>query len=214
MAPAFVNTPISVTSRTAFTGASVTCLPKTCNTTATTMSVSGDNQMTRRQALLAGAALVAGAVPLAALAKSGMGPNQSIFGLGGPSSPFVGGLQTGGKVLYTRFSDDEIQVFKRIIEDSRDRIVSCSDAIKTKSWEDIRGRIRLEANELRSSQVKITESIADKDIAKKAEKAFNTLKYDMEQFDQACVQKNQDLSFKKYNLVVKDIDDWISIVGL
>lgn len=174
---------------------------------------SDNSSLNRRQLLVAGAALLAG-VPLSALAKSGDSPNISIFGVGGQSSPFTAGIQTGGSTLYTEFNEDELAVFKRIAEESKERIAGAGDAIKAKQWEDIRSRCRLEAYEFRKVQKKINESITEKSLQEKAVKASAAIKADIEQLDQACVQKNQDLSFKKYNALVKDIDAWVSLVGL
>lgn len=141
-------------------------------------------------------------------------PKISIFGVEGASSPFTAGVETGGNTLYTQFNPDELAVFKRIAEESKVRIVGASDAIKAKQWEDIRSRCRLEAYEFRYVQKRINESISDKALQSKAIKASAAIKADIEQLDQACVQKNQDLSFKKYNALVKDIDAWVNVVGL
>lgn len=168
--------------------------------------------ISRREALIGGAALLAG-IPLSALAKGGDSPKISIFGVGGASSPFDAGFQRGGKVLYSEFGDDELAVFKRIVNQSEERIVDATESIKAKSWEDIRSRCRLEAYDLRKVILRVNGAISDKAQADKAQKIANSIKQDIEQLDQACVAKNQDLAYKKYNATVKDIAEWKSFVG-
>lgn len=169
--------------------------------------------MSRREALLAGVALVTG-VPLAALAKGGDSPKISIFGVRGASSPFDAGFQTGGKVLYSELGDEEVAIYKRIVKDSTARIEGTNDAIKTKSWQDIRARIRLEASELRTVQSIINDAIDDKATNKAAQKALGRFKVSLEGFDQACIEKNQNDAYKKYNATMKDLAAWQEVVGL
>lgn len=208
MTPAFVTGP-AVSSRTSFTGAALSTCAKPASSTVT-MSA---QPMSRRQALITGAALIAGA-PLAALAKSGDSPKLSIFGVGGASSPFEAGVQKGGTKLYKEFNNDELEVLRRIVNNSKDRIAGAEDSIKTKSWEDIRSRVRLEAGELRKVQNKINDGLSASDDQVRAKKAARAVKIDLEQLDQACVQKNQDAAYKKYNSVLRNIDAWKDTVGI
>lgn len=208
MAPAFVNTPASVASRSTFRGAALPVCAPTSNA-AVSMSAA---PISRRQALLAGAALLAG-TPLAALAKGGDAPSISIFGVGGASSPFTAGVQSGGKVLYSRFRDDEIAVFKRIFSESKERIEGASETVKNKSWMDARSRIRLEASDLRKVQNSVNDSIEDKKTSEAAKKLTANIKLKLEQFDQACVDKSQDKAAKLLKLVTKDLASWEEVVG-
>lgn len=138
---------------------------------------------------------------------------MSVFGVGGQSSPFTAGVQRGGKVLYKTFSDDEVAVFKRIINDSRDRLEGAADSIKIKYWEDIRGRIRLEASDLRRTQITVNANIDDKKQAADAQKAYKIFKTDLEALDAACIQKNQGKAYKAYNASLKSLKDWQNVVG-
>lgn len=208
MAPAFVSGASAVSTRTPFTGATLQKCTSARPAPALTMSA---NPMSRRQALLAGAALLAG-VPLSAFAKSGEGPKISVFGVGGASSPFDAGIKRSGSILYSKFNADELAVFKRISTESKDRIVGAADSIKAKSWEDVRSRMRLEATELRYVQQKINASLGDDGV--EAVQASNRLKLDLEKMDQACVQKNQDKTYKHYNAVLKDLDAWATAAGI
>lgn len=158
------------------------------------------------------AALMAG-VPLAALAKSGEAPSISIFGVGGQSSPFSAGVQTGGKKVYKSFNDDEVALYKRIVEESNDRLEGALDSIKIKSWEDIRSRIRLEAYNLRKTQLKVNANIDDAKQSSAAEKAYKVFKTDLENLDQAAVAKNQDKAYKAYNASLKSLAAWKTTVG-
>lgn len=171
--------------------------------------------VSRRQALSAAAALVAGAslAPLIANAKSGDSPSISIFGIGGQSSPFTAGVPTGGKVQYTGFNDDEIATYKRIVNESKDRLEGASDSIKAKSWEDIRGRIRLEAQDLRKTQLTVNSNIRDKKVQAAAAKAYQLFKEDIERLDMACVQKNQEKAYKSYNSSLKSLQAWQTAAG-
>lgn len=207
MAPAFVPA-ASFASRTTFAG---TALPTCAKPSATAVTMSA-KPMSRRDAILAGAAILTG-MPLAALAKSGTSPRISIFGVGSASSPFESGFQKGGTVLYSQYSDSEIAVFKRIVLESKDRIVSCNEPLKTKSWQDVRARIRLEASDLRATQVKVNDSLTDKDTKAAAIKAVNVFKLSLNKMDMACVEKNQSDAFKGYNAAIKDLSAWQDIVG-
>lgn len=208
MAPAFVSGP-GVSSRTTFSGNALSTCVKPSHATVT-MSA---QPMSRRQALLAGAALLAG-IPVSTFAKSGDSPKISIFGVGGASSPFEAGVAKGGKKLYKEFNDSELGTFKRIINESKDRISGAQDSIKAKSWEDIRSRVRLEAGELRKVQTKLNDGLSASDDQVRAKKAARAVKIDLEELDQACVQKNQEVAYKKYNAVLKDIDAWMETVGI
>lgn len=172
----------------------------------------GVTPVSRRQALLSAAALLVGA-PMAALAKSGDSPKISVFGVGGQSSPFTAGVKRGGKVLYSTLGDDEVAVFKRIIAQSKERLELAAPSIKAKSWEDIRSRIRLEASDLRKTQLTVNASIEDAAQNKKAENAYKTFKKDLESLDQACIQKNQDRAYKGYNASLKSLSAWEDITG-
>lgn len=209
MAPAFVTGPV-LSFRASFAGTSLKC--STSSTSAVTMTAA---PMSRRQALAAAAALVAGATlsPLAASAKGGDAPKISIFGVRGASSPFTAGYQTGGKVIYKKFNDDEVAVFKRIVSDSKNRLEGASDSIKLKSWEDVRSRIRLEASDLRKTQISVMGGIEDPSQAAKATKAYETFKNDIERLDAAAIQKNQDRAYKAYNASLKSLSAWQDSVG-
>lgn len=169
--------------------------------------------LSRRDAMLAGAALLTGAIlPKSAFAKSGDSPKISIFGVGGASSPFDAGIQTGGKVIYKSFNDDEIAVFKRIFEESKERIEGASESIKIKSWEDIRSRLRL-GYDLRKIQIQVNANIENEKQSAAATKAYKAFKQELENLDQACIQKNQDKAYKAYNASLKTLATWQSTAG-
>ncbi|PXF43342.1 hypothetical protein BWQ96_06905 [Gracilariopsis chorda] len=205
---AFVTGP-SFTVRTAFAGKT---LPKCSNAPASiTMSQSS---VSRRQALLTGAALLSAAVlqPLSAYAKGGDSPKISVFGVGGASSPFDAGIQTGGKVQYKPFLEDEVAVFQRIIDDAKDRLIGSSASIKDKNWEDIRSQIRLQYD-LRRTQITINGNMPDKKTTEKATKAYQAFKTDIENLDQACIQKDQSKAYKAYNAALKSFANWQATTG-
>lgn len=210
MAPAFVTGP--ALSARSFSGAAVKKCVSSSPTTVVAMSAS---PISRREALATAAALVAGTVlgPFAASAKSGDSPKISVFGVGGASSPFTAGIQTGGKVAYKQFNDDEVAVFKRIVSESYDRLEGALPSIKIKSWEDIRSRIRLEASDLRKTQLTVNANIEDSKKSATAAKAYQTFKQDIERLDAAAVEKNQDKAYKAYNASLKSLAAWKSIVG-
>lgn len=207
MKPAFVSGS-AVNVRSSFT----IMTPPNCTTapipSVTTMSA---QPVSRRQALLAGAAMLAG-VPLAALAKSGDAPKISIFGLNSASSPFTAGIKKDGKLLYEDLNPEELSIYKRIAEGSKARIVGADQSIKNKYWEDVRSRIRLEAYEFRKVQLRLNSALS-KDQAQPALKTSSAFKADIEKLDQAAYQKNQEKAYKAYSAVVKDIDNWFSAVG-
>lgn len=210
MTPAFV--PGTAVSARSFSGRNLTCTTSTTTPASVTMSA---NPISRRQALSAAAAVFAGVslAPLVSEAKSGDSPTISIFGIGGQSSPFTAGVQQGGKVQYRSFNDDEITIYKRIINDSKDRLEGAYDSIKAKSWEDIRSRIRLEASDLRKAQLTVNSNISDKKLQAAAAKAYQLFKEDLERLDQACVQKNQDKAYKSYNSSLKSLTAWQLAAG-
>lgn len=170
--------------------------------------------VSRRQALLAGFALLAGAtLPKDALAKSGDSPKISVFGVGGASSPFDSGIQRGGKTQYKEFQPDEVAVFKRIVAESKERLEGAADSIKAKSWEDIRSRIRLEASDLRKTQLTVNANIEDSKQSAAATKAYKVFKKDLEDLDYAAVTKNQDKARKYYNAALKSLSAWEASAG-
>lgn len=211
MAPAFVVAPAGPAR--AFAGAALRCTRPTPRPELVSMTAA---PISRRDALAAAIALVAGATvvaPRPSFAKGGEGAKISIFGVGGASSPFVAGVKTTGQVQYSKFGDSELAVFKNIIDQSEQRVAGAGDSIKLKSWEDIRSSIRLEASGLRETIRKVNSSIDDPKVAKAADKAYASLKQNMENLDQACIQKNQDKAFKSYNALLKDISSWKTVAG-
>lgn len=210
MHPAFVPRP-PVSARSSFSGLSLKSSTTTCRPILTMTAT----PISRRQALSAAAALITGATlsPLIANAKSGDSPKISVFGVGGQSSPFTAGVQQGGKVIYKTFNDDEITLYKRIITDSKDRLAGAIDSIKGKSWEDVRSRIRLEAYDLRKTQLTVNANIDDKKTSDAATKAYKAFKNDLENLDQAAVEKNPDKAFKFYNASLKSLSAWQDTVG-
>lgn len=122
-------------------------------------------------------------------------------------------MPRGGKVQYRSFNDDEVANYKRIINESKNRLEGASDSIKAKSWEDIRSRIRLEAQDLRKAQLTVNSNISDKKLQAAAAKAYQLFKEDLERLDQACVQKNQDKAYKSYNSSLKSLEAWQLAAG-
>ncbi|CAN8069628.1 unnamed protein product [Agarophyton chilense] len=171
--------------------------------------------VSRRQALRDGAMALLTTLalgPVAAAAKSGDSPKISVFGVGGASSPFDSGIQTGGKVQYKPFSKDEMAVFKRIVDDSQQRLVGAVDSIQDKKWEDIRSQIRLQ-NDLRKTQLTINANMPDKKSTEKASKAYLAFKTDVEKLDQACVQKDQSAALKAYKAALRSLAVWQECTG-
>lgn len=170
--------------------------------------------LTRRAALGAAlSAMGAAVLPASAFAKGGDAPKISIFGVGGASSPFDAGIQTGGTVLYSRFSEDEIAYFKSIVDASSDRFAQAKASIDIKSWEDIRSLIRLETSLLRTTMVKVAESL-DKDGQKKATSIYEDFKLDLNDLDYACSTKNQEKANKAYKATLRSFASWREEVGL
>lgn len=121
-------------------------------------------------------------------------------------------MQTSGKVLYKTFGDAEVDVFKRIVSDSKDRLEGSIDSIKIKSWDDIRGQLRTQSD-LRRTQITVNGSISDPKQAAKAVKAYQNFKTDIERLDAACVQKNQDQAYKAHRASVASLSAWQDTVG-
>lgn len=171
--------------------------------------------LSRRAALAAGLALAAGVVvPSPSEAKGGDAPKISVFGVGGQSSPFSAGVQTGGNPVYKEFNDEEVASYKKNVEESKERFVTTSEAIKVKSWDDVRSKVRLEMNQIRATASKINKNLSDAKAAKDAEKAYNQFKVDIENLDYAAVTKNQDKAYKSYNSALKNLNSWASITGM
>lgn len=194
-----------------FTGLRLHHTTPLCSKAATRMSIS------RREAV-SGAAGAAFAALLAgvngASAKSGDAPKISIFGVGGASSPYTAGVQTGGTVQYKEFNADEQALYRRTIDESRQRLESAIDPIKGKSWDDVRSRIRLEMSELRGIVVKVNSNIEDKAVATKADKAYNDFKLAIENLDYAAITKDQPKALKSYNNALKSFSVWSAVTGL
>lgn len=207
MAPAFVTGPAVATRSSTFSGAAVPACP-TSSPANVTMSSS---PISRRKALQTAAAVLAG-VPLAALAKSGDSPKISIFGVGGFSSPFTAGVTTGGQRQYAEYNDDEIMRFKRIVNESKDRIIAASGSVKSKSWDDLKSCVRLEAYEVRRIQRQVDASL-DGDKKKAATKASQAFKVSLEEFDQAVSQKSPAKTAKAYDATIKTLSAWQKVVG-
>lgn len=170
--------------------------------------------LSRRAALGAALSAVGAAMlPASAFAKGGDAPKISIFGVGGASSPFDKGIERGGSVLYSRFSEDEMAYFKSILDASNERFVQAKSSIDIKSWEDIRSLIRLETTLVRSTMVKVAESL-DKDGQKKANSIYDGFKRDLNDLDYACSIKNQDKAQKAYKSTLKSFSSWREEVGL
>ncbi|KAI0563197.1 Oxygen-evolving enhancer protein [Gracilaria domingensis] len=207
--PAFV-TGAPLVPRSSFCGKSMPA----CSQTARPAITMSQAPVSRRQALMGGAALLAavGLSPFATLAKSGDSPKISVFGVGGASSPFDAGVPTGGKVQYKPFGDEEVAVFKRIVDDSKERLVGSVGSIKEKNWEDIRSQIRLQSD-LRKTQLTINANMPDKKSGDQAKKAYLAFKTDIEKLDQACVQKDQARAYKAYNAALKSLAAWQDTTG-
>ena len=172
-------------------------------------------KLSRRAALAAGLALAAGVIaPTPSEAKGGDAPKISIFGVGGASSPFTAGVQTGGQSMYERFNEEELSSYKKNVDASKERLVTSVDAIKGKSWDDVRSMVRLEMGILRNTFINVNKSITDKKAAKDAEKAYRQFKTDIENLDYAAITKNQDKAYKSYNSALKSLDSWSSITGI
>lgn len=173
--------------------------------------------LSRRDAL-AGAAGAAAAALLsgvgAALAKSGDAPKISVFGVGGASSPYTAGVQKGGVVQYKEMNSGEIELYKRLIGESKVRLESAIEPIKGRSWDDVRSRIRLEMSELRGVLVKLNDNISDKDSAEKANKAYADFKLAIENLDYAAITKDQGKAFKFYNAALKSLGAWTTAAGI
>eukprot|EP00172_Hildenbrandia_rubra_P003658 Plantae.Rhodophyta-Hildenbrandia_rubra.ctg6110.p1 GENE.Plantae.Rhodophyta-Hildenbrandia_rubra.ctg6110~~Plantae.Rhodophyta-Hildenbrandia_rubra.ctg6110.p1 ORF type:complete len:213 (-),score=25.68 Plantae.Rhodophyta-Hildenbrandia_rubra.ctg6110:435-1073(-) len=190
-------------------------LTKTCtNQTMTTMTMN-TSKVSRRdvmiRALVAGGALVVG--PLTAQAKSGDAPKISIFGVGGQSSPFTAGIKSGGKTLYKPYNADELQIYGRIINESKDRLDGAAQAIKDKSWEDLRSRMRLEMSDLRKTQMTLMNNLSDKKERSDAEITYQQFKQAIEDLDYAASTKNQDKALKAYTAAQTHLASWRDTVG-
>lgn len=173
--------------------------------------------LSRRAALGAGLGAI-GAALLGGVdsvnAKSGEGAKLSIFGVGGQSSPFTSGIETGGTVQYTPFSEDEMKYFRNIVDSSRDRLEAAKPSIDAKSWEDIRSSIRLEMYNIRKTAVELNANISDDKTRSNAEKLYAQFKQDVNDLDYACVTKNQDKALKSYKSTLKSLSSWREVVGI
>ena len=173
------------------------------------------NLKNRRQLLVQGLTTLAGLTFLSksANAKSGDSPTISIFGVGGQSSPFTKGVQKGGKTLYKPYSKDELEVYTRIIQESKDRLDGAEYAIRDKSWEDVRSRIRLEMSDLRKVQMNLNQNLQDTKERSNAEKMYQKFKQDIEALDYAASTKDQSRAYKAWNSASQNLKQWRKLVG-
>lgn len=179
----------------------------TCKTNTVSMSIS------RRAALSGAAAALLGRVG-AALAKSGDSPKISVFGVGGASSPYTAGIQTGGTVQYKAYNDAELLVFKKNIDESKARLESAIEPIKGRAWSDVQSRIRLEMSDVRNTMLKLNAAIDDESTAKKATQIYTDFKLALEALDYATIVKDQAKAVKNYNVVLEKFNSWVNLVGL
>jgi hypothetical protein len=205
--------PAPVASRAAFSGGavSVSASAPALSAAATTMSLN------RRSALglglgALGAALLKGSAPVQA--KSGEFARQSIFGVGGASSPFDAGIQRSGTVQYSKFAPAEMAYFKSIVDGSSTRLDSAKTEIDNKSWEAVRSTIRLEMALLRQTMLSVQANIADPKIKASAQKLYDAFKKDVNDMDYACVVKNQDKARKSFKLTVSDLASWREVASI
>jgi Oxygen evolving enhancer protein 3 (PsbQ) len=205
--------PAPVASRAAFSGGavSVSTSAPAPSAAATTMSLN------RRSALglglgALGAALLKGAAPVHA--KSGEFARQSIFGVGGASSPFDAGIQRSGTVQYSKFAPAEMAYFKSIVDGSSTRLDSAKTEIDNKSWEAVRSTIRLEMSLLRQTMLSVQANIADPKVKASAQKLYDAFKKDVNDMDYACVLKNQDKARKSFKLTVTDLASWREVASI
>ena len=178
----------------------------TCASTPT-MSIS-------RRAALGGAAAALLARASAALAKSGDSPKISIFGVGGASSPYTAGIQTGGTVQYKAYNDAELLAFKKIVDESKARLLTTIEPIKGRAWSDVQSRIRLEMYDVRNTMLKLNAAIDDDATAKKADQIYADFKVALEALDYAATVKDQAKAVKNYNVVLEKFNSWVNLVGL
>lgn len=191
-----------------FTGARLRA-PARCASAGPRMALS------RRDAL--GAAVGAAAALLAgspALAKGGDAPKISVFGVGGASSPFTKGVQKGGTVQYEAFGDDEVEVFKKCVEVSKDRLAGTVAIVKEKSWDDVRSQVRLEMYELRKTAERLNANVGDKGTKQKAAQEYADFKNAIEKLDYAAITKNQDKAYKSLSKATASLNSWASTVGI
>lgn len=179
-------------------------------------ATSGPRMSLSRRDALAGAvgaaAALLGVSP--ALAKGGDAPKISVFGVGGASSPFVKGVQKGGKVQYEQFGDDEMEIFKRCVAVSKDRLAGTVAIVKEKSWDDVRSQVRLEMYELRKTAERVNGNLEDKAAAKKALQEYAEFKKSIENLDYAAVTKNQDKAYKSLAKATASLNSWADTVGI
>lgn len=193
-----------------FTGARVANVQRspTCTSQTTpTMAIS-------RRAALGGVAAALLSQVGAALAKSGDSPKISIFGVGGASSPYTAGIQTGGTVQYKQYNDSELLVFKKIVDESKTRLEGTIDPIKGRAWSDVQSRIRLEMYDVRNTMLKLNAAIDDDSTAKKATQIYSDFKQALEALDYAATVKDQAKAVKSYNVVLDKFNSWVNLVGL
>lgn len=172
-----------------------------------------DAAISRRAALAALAAVVAGAAAGTAPASAGPAAKQSIFGYGGASSPYSYADQKlyTGTVLYKDLNEGEVAKYRNIFKESQmDLGATASAAIAGKSWEDVRSAIRLRANDLGAAAKRLSDASPS---SKAATKAYNQFKASANALDWAARQKNQAKAVAAREAAAADLDKWGKVVG-
>eukprot|EP00179_Madagascaria_erythrocladioides_P014413 CAMPEP_0198364706 /NCGR_PEP_ID=MMETSP1450-20131203/153800_1 /TAXON_ID=753684 ORGANISM="Madagascaria erythrocladiodes, Strain CCMP3234" /NCGR_SAMPLE_ID=MMETSP1450 /ASSEMBLY_ACC=CAM_ASM_001115 /LENGTH=200 /DNA_ID=CAMNT_0044072145 /DNA_START=77 /DNA_END=679 /DNA_ORIENTATION=+ len=197
---AFVSGAALPTTRTRATGSHAICMSSTSPAPA-------------RRALLAGIAAAALA-PAAAAHASGDGPKYSIFGGGSQSSPFTYSMKTGGKPVYEKLNPEEVEFHVNMVKEGKGHLEATGGYIDTKNWEFVRAEIRSQMQNMRKSQLRLIEAVADQEGQKKSEEAYQKFKLDLEKLDFAARSKEQTKAYKARTEALKSLDNWASTAGV
>mmetsp|Transcript_5796 Transcript_5796/g.10254 ORF Transcript_5796/g.10254 Transcript_5796/m.10254 type:complete len:211 (-) Transcript_5796:636-1268(-) len=179
------------------------------------MSATSDRENVSRRALLAGLVVsTAALVSAPELAQAGgEGPRYSFFGGESQSSPFVYSMKKGTPV-YKPLSPEEMEFHKRIADESKERIEGTDVYISQKSWDKVRGELRLEMYNLRHSQERLIESVKDDSGKKAAAQAFADFKKSVEDLDRAATNKKVEDARKARAATLKALSTFYSAVGI
>ncbi|EWM23838.1 extrinsic protein in photosystem ii [Nannochloropsis gaditana] len=155
-------------------------------------------------------------MPESALAKSGEGPKQSVFGLGGDaaSSPFVQDVPTyspyspygtGENALFKPLNADDVKLYTSKVTESKKRVDKIAKYLEKKQWEEVRTELTRQMYDLRRSGQKLAENKQSPE----ASKALKSLFQDIEDLTVASRRKQVDVSQAAYSRAQADFDAFL-----
>eukprot|EP00184_Porphyridium_aerugineum_P000333 CAMPEP_0184700606 /NCGR_PEP_ID=MMETSP0313-20130426/14687_1 /TAXON_ID=2792 /ORGANISM="Porphyridium aerugineum, Strain SAG 1380-2" /LENGTH=196 /DNA_ID=CAMNT_0027160361 /DNA_START=107 /DNA_END=697 /DNA_ORIENTATION=- len=176
----------------------------------TRANISMSADVSRRE-ILTGMGVAAALAAAPALAAGGDSPKQSFFGGDSQSSPFTYTMKQGTPI-YDPKNEEEINFHKKVVAESKARLEKTNAMIAEKSWDEVRGELSLQMKELRHSSLKLIDLVAED--KKKATKAYDEFKKNVEALDLAARFKKQDEAKRYKAAATKALDSFAAQVGI